>query len=424
MWTAATESPPPTTDSAPGAPATALATASVPPANGADSNTPIGPFQKIVLARAIASAKPRAVSGPMSSAARSSGTIIAWTTRPDSALMPAAATTSRGSSTSTFDCLGLLEEGTGQRQLVLLDQRAPELAALGLEEGVGHRAADQHLVDATEQVVEHADLVRDLGAADDGHERPLDVAEQLAEELHLALHQEAHPLGGDELGDPGRRGVRAVRGAEGVVDVDVGVAGQRARERLVVGLLGRREAQVLQQRHRAGAQIVDHLAGAVAHRLVGQRDVGAEQLRQPRGDRLERVLLVGLALGAPEVRGEDDPRPLLDRQLDGRQALPDAGVVRHLPVGVSGTLKSTRMKRRRPAMSSSEIVLMPIWKALVFPAAGTLLGQKKARPVGAREECSEQVLEKLTTNSSRARSRSVVTRLMISLASATICFGS
>ena len=53
FWIAATESPPPTTDSADEA-ATARATASVPPANGSDSNTPIGPFQKIVLARAIA----------------------------------------------------------------------------------------------------------------------------------------------------------------------------------------------------------------------------------------------------------------------------------------------------------------------------------------------------------------------------------
>ena len=229
--------------------------------------------------------------------------------------------------------LGLLEEGTGQRQLVLFHQRAAQLAALRLEEGVGHRAADQHLIDPIEQVVEHADLVGDLGAADDRHERPLDVAQQLAEELHLALHQEAHPLGGDELGDAGRGGVRAVRGAEGVVDVDVGVAGELPRERLVVGLFGRGEAQVLQQRHGAGAQIVDHLAGAVAHRLVGQRDVGVEQLRQPRGHRLERVLLVDLPLRASEVRRQDDARPFLDRQLDGRQALPDAGVVRHLPFG-------------------------------------------------------------------------------------------
>ena len=107
----------------------------------------------------------------------------------------------------------------------------PMLAALGLEEGVGHGAADQQLVDALEQVLEHADLVGHLGAADDGDEGALDVAEQLAEELHLALHQQAHALVGDELGDAHRRGVGPVRGAERIVDVDVRVAGQRRARR-------------------------------------------------------------------------------------------------------------------------------------------------------------------------------------------------
>ena len=121
------------------------------------------------------------------------------------------------------------------------------------------------------------------------------------------------PLSATNFAIPDGRRVRAVGGPERVVDVDVGVAGERAREALVVGLLAGREAQVLEQRHRAGVQIVHDLAGAVADRLVGQGDVGAEQLRQPRRDRLQRVLLVGLALGAAEVRSEHDARPLFDR---------------------------------------------------------------------------------------------------------------
>ena len=61
----------------------------------------------------------------------------------------------------------------------------PTSLALRLEERVGHRAADEERVDAAEQVLEHRDLVGDLGAAEHGHVRPLDVAEQLAEELDL-----------------------------------------------------------------------------------------------------------------------------------------------------------------------------------------------------------------------------------------------
>src|ERR1700682_1814144 len=47
--TAFSESPPPTTLTAPDA-ATALASATVPPSKGGVSKTPIGPFQMIVLA--------------------------------------------------------------------------------------------------------------------------------------------------------------------------------------------------------------------------------------------------------------------------------------------------------------------------------------------------------------------------------------
>ena len=52
--------------------------------------------------------------------------------------------------------------------------------ALREQEGVGHAAADDHDVDLGEQVLEHLDLVADLGAADDRRERVLRVVEQLA----------------------------------------------------------------------------------------------------------------------------------------------------------------------------------------------------------------------------------------------------
>src|SRR5207237_9407678 len=51
--TAATESPPPTMETAPRLLATARAIATVPSAKGSISNTPIGPFQTIVLPAAI-----------------------------------------------------------------------------------------------------------------------------------------------------------------------------------------------------------------------------------------------------------------------------------------------------------------------------------------------------------------------------------
>ena len=66
------ESAPPTTEYA-SERATASATAFVPSANRGHSKTPIGPFQKIVLARAISAAKASRVAGPMSSPSQPSG---------------------------------------------------------------------------------------------------------------------------------------------------------------------------------------------------------------------------------------------------------------------------------------------------------------------------------------------------------------
>ena len=78
-------------------------------------------------------------------------------------------------------------------------------------------------------MVEHGDLVRDLGAAEDRHERPLGMLQRAAEEVQLLLHQEAGH-GGQVVRDALGAGVRAVRRAEGVVDVDVAQRGKLARE--------------------------------------------------------------------------------------------------------------------------------------------------------------------------------------------------
>ena len=43
---------------------------------------------------------------------------------------------------------------------------------------LGHLPADQDLVGAAAQVLEHRDLVLDLGASRDDHERTLDVSER------------------------------------------------------------------------------------------------------------------------------------------------------------------------------------------------------------------------------------------------------
>ena len=86
----------------------------------------------------------------------------------------------------------------------------------------------EHRVRPPAEVLEHAELVLDLRAARDEDERALDVAEQLAEVLEL--RSSSRPgVGRQEVRDALGRGVRAVRGAECVVDVEVAaVASSRA----------------------------------------------------------------------------------------------------------------------------------------------------------------------------------------------------
>ena len=76
-----------------------------------------------------------------------------------------------------LDALGgcFLEQGFGQVDLVGFAQRGADAVALGSEEGVGHAAADDQGVDLGDQVVDDADLVGDLGAAEDGDERAFRV---------------------------------------------------------------------------------------------------------------------------------------------------------------------------------------------------------------------------------------------------------
>src|SRR6266496_1539841 len=81
--TAATESPPPTTVTAPFFPAStrAFAIARVPASNGGVSNTPIGPFQKIVLARSNRARKSCCVASSISKTAQPFGMASTATAR-------------------------------------------------------------------------------------------------------------------------------------------------------------------------------------------------------------------------------------------------------------------------------------------------------------------------------------------------------
>ena len=122
--------------------------------------------------------------------------------------------------------------------------------------------------------------------------------------------------------DPLGRRVGAMRGAEGVVDVDVAEGREPARERRIVRLLARLEAHVLEHPDVAVAQRRDHAPRAVADHVRGEPHVRAEQLAEPGGDRTEAGAVVDPPLGPAEMGDDDHARAARAQRLDGRDARP------------------------------------------------------------------------------------------------------
>ena len=174
-----------------------------------------------------------------------------------------------------------------------------------------------------EHVLDDLDLVRHLGAAEDGDERSLRRFEDVAEILQLLLHQQAGRRAPDVVRDPFDRRVRAMRGAEGVVDVLVGERRERLGERRIVLLFLRMEPQVLEQ-YDAPARpctCCHRARRVVAHAIVGERHGPSEQIGQPIGDRAKAHLRIDLALRPAQMAGEDDGGALLQARAGSSAAM-------------------------------------------------------------------------------------------------------
>lgn len=78
-------------------------------------------------------------------------------------------------------------DGHGLFEQVVFHQGRAHLETLGLAEGVGHGAADDHGIDLVQQRFEDTELGRDLGSADDGHKRTGRIFQGLAQILPFLL---------------------------------------------------------------------------------------------------------------------------------------------------------------------------------------------------------------------------------------------
>ena len=232
---------------------------------------------------------------------------------------------------------------------------------LRMEERVGHGAADDEAVDPADQVGEDREFGRDLGATDDGDDRPLGHPQRLAERLQLGLH-EAPRRARQALRNGGRGRMGAMRGGECIVDVDIGERRESIGEGGIVRLLARVEAQVLQQcdiagreRSHGGLRLLTDAIGDKLHREA------AECMRKRFGEGAQRHRRHGLALGPAEVRGDDDPRAALCELAQGwRHPVDPRGIAhrafahRHIQVhpnedALTGDLDIVERSERRHA---------------------------------------------------------------------------
>ena len=134
-----------------------------------------------------------------------------------------------------------------------------------------------------------------------------------------------------------RRGLGTMRGAEGIVDVDIAELRHLLGQLLAVLLLALVAAAVLEQHDFARVD-----AETAVDPVLDQLDRLAEQFAHARGDRGERIRRLELTFGrTAEMRGHHDRCALLERETNARDRGADARVLgdgaavvlRHVEIG-------------------------------------------------------------------------------------------
>ena len=200
--------------------------------------------------------------------------------------------------------------------LLGIQQGVADAVALGGQEGVGHAAADNQGVHLLQKVVDHVQLVGNLGAAQDRHEGTLGVGQSLAHDGHFLLDQVAADVG-QVVSHTGGGSVGPVSRAEGVVDENVGHGSQSLAQLGIVLGLTLFKAGVLQQHDVAVFQSGGLGPGILAGHVGSHNDLLAQQLADPVSHHLQAQLGLVLALGLAHVGAKDHLGTVVNQITDG-----------------------------------------------------------------------------------------------------------
>ena len=223
---------------------------------------------------------------------------------------------------------GLLQNRAGGIGHLTLGQRFADLDPLRDKEGVGHAAADHQMIHPVDQVHQQIQLGRDLGPADHRHDRALRIAKGGVQRLQFGLHQPSGACG-QQPRQPLGRGMGAMRGREGVIDIGPAKRGQRGGKGRVVLFLALVKAGVFQQCHIARFQIRDDPLGRAADAIIGKGHLLPQRRLQCGQHHLQAHAVHTLALGTIEMGQQDGNAALGLNILDGGYDLFDPRGVGH-----------------------------------------------------------------------------------------------
>jgi hypothetical protein len=186
-----------------------------------------------------------------------------------------------------------------------------------------------------------------------------------------------------------------VGGAKGIVDIDIGEAGEALREGRITFLLLRVEPEVLEEDDVPAVHPGDRALDLRADAFLERKNRPVEEDREPVCHEGEAQPLHDHPLRLVQVGAEDDPCITFAEVADRRQAGPDTVSSAMEPSSLSGTLRSARTSTRFPRTSMSRTVFFRLVVAfcmLTYPRSGGTVLRDGARPISAELRYSRAYL--------------------------------
>nr|BFF14034.1 hypothetical protein GCM10025699_53370 [Microbacterium flavescens] len=215
--------------------------------------------------------------------------------------------------------LGVGEISADPVDLVCFEKALADGMALCGEEGEEHAAAHEQVVDPGQEVLDDAELVGHLRAAQHDRVGACGVGRELLQDLELGRDEGARRAG-EQLRELEHARLLTVDDSEAVRHEDVAECGDPLGEapalRGVLRGLGRREPQVLEDRDLPVGEGCDGGRGLVADGLGDEPDALAEQLAESLSDGTEAVLGCYPTVGASEVADDDHTCSLVDQEVE------------------------------------------------------------------------------------------------------------